>query len=122
MATMVKDVSLALHLMQASSTTVGMGFEIWLELLERTPKHSPTYKIVQDRLKETAKRAVFPLGNLLDPRLKGRSLGVDHRAAAFALVEKLGGNGLVEHLAMYMTGAGPYGIHLPTRTPDPGPL
>ena len=64
----------AIMVMQAATTTTGMATELWIELLERTPRSSPMYNLLATRAEALLTDPVALLGNTLDPRLRGVSL------------------------------------------------
>ena len=61
---MLFDVTSALAVMEKESTSVGMATEIWLELLERTPRTSPVLPFIKERATAALDSPVFLLGNV----------------------------------------------------------
>ena len=69
-----EPISQALDLMQRQTTTLAEAVEIWVELLQRIPRHAGGYSLVVERSKQALECPFFLLANVLDHRLAGANL------------------------------------------------
>jgi hypothetical protein len=104
----MEPVAQALCLMESSRTHVGMGLEIWLELIDRLPTGCPMRTLAKDRAQAAFDNPLFLAANLLDPRLKGQSLTDEQFQKAREWVGASGGGGAHVALAAYIAEFGPF--------------
>ena len=100
---MLLPVSSALMVMQSSWMTLGLATELWTELLERTPASSPMRSILEHRAVEALNDPNFIMGNLLDPRFRGKCLTPQQVAKAFEAYPQH-----INDLQQYLAYSGPF--------------
>ena len=101
--------------MQAAGVTIGESIEIWLDLLEGYPTcYKAAKKKIQARSCDALENPLFLLGNILDPRFRGRRLTAAQHALAKNYERDLG---LMDSYLRYLAQDFPF---LPAQFEDPG--